>query len=233
MSTFTRPTTPYIAPEADPQIVDRYAAQGRAPVDLGPSILDGVQALGGYATGPRASITMWRDGAGFFFWTWQLTAGETLAAVVDDGLQTFGGYTASQASSPQRYTDHAVALAAALAFGALMNTVDVFAAPEIAPAPVAPDARPRRETLALIAVDTLGGRPVIRRETARAICVELSDSPVWFPLSQLRGFVETANGVYVVAPAWLAREKGLSSRSHWATEGEIVTEINAGRAAWL
>lgn len=114
----------YTAPEIAPEVVERYTAQGRTPVALDPFMVDGrvvVECLGGYTTEGRAGIKLFRDlGDGRYFWVWHRTAGEVVAAVVDDGLQSFGGYTASQASSPVRYGDWRACRDAGLVFGRQM-----------------------------------------------------------------------------------------------------------------
>ena len=89
-------------------------------------------------------------------------------------------------------------------------------------------------TLMMVTLPTLDGKPIVKRETDKALLVEVEDgSTAWFPKSQTRGFWSTTGGVWLVATPFIVREKGLGYRSKAATEGDIFQALNEGTGAWL
>jgi hypothetical protein len=89
-------------------------------------------------------------------------------------------------------------------------------------------------TLMLVTLPTLNGKPIIQRETEKALLVEVEDNnAVWMPKSQVKGFWSTERGVWMVTTPFMVKEKGLSYRSQKATEGDIYAALNAGTGAWI
>lgn len=88
--------------------------------------------------------------------------------------------------------------------------------------------------LMMVSLPTLNGQPIIKRETEKALLVEVEDNfSTWMPKSQIKGFFSTAAGVWMVATPFIVKEKGLSYRSRKATEGDIYESLNAGAGKWL
>lgn len=89
-------------------------------------------------------------------------------------------------------------------------------------------------TLMMVNVVTLDGKPIVKRETDKALLVEVEDnSTTWFPKSQIKGFFGTATGVWLVATPFIVKEKGLVYRSRMATEGDLFQALNSGEGAWV
>lgn len=89
-------------------------------------------------------------------------------------------------------------------------------------------------TLMMVNVVTLNGQPIIKRETEKALLVEVEDNlTTWMPKSQIKGFFSTASGVWMVTTPFMVKEKGLSYRSRKSTEGDIFDALNQGTGAWL
>lgn len=88
--------------------------------------------------------------------------------------------------------------------------------------------------LMMVNLPTLGGKPIIKRETEKAMLVEVEDgNQVWMPKSQVRGFWSTAAGVWMVTTPFMVKEKGLSYRSQKATEGDIYEALNNKTGEWI
>lgn len=89
-------------------------------------------------------------------------------------------------------------------------------------------------TLMMVSLPTLNGQPIIKRETEKAMLVEVEDNfSVWMPKSQMKGFFSTVSGVWLVTTPFMVKEKGLSHRSRKATEGDIYGALNEGTGTWL
>ena len=86
---------------------------------------------------------------------------------------------------------------------------------------------------ALINVVTQNGAPIIRRETEKAILIEIEDNlETWFPKSQITGFLHTVNGVWLVTTPFMAKAKGLSYRTKFSNDQELIWAVNDGEAHW-
>jgi hypothetical protein len=89
-------------------------------------------------------------------------------------------------------------------------------------------------TLMMVTLPTLAGKPIIKRETEKALLVEVEDNnAVWMPKSQVRGFWTTAAGVWMVTTPFMVKEKGLSYRSSKATEQDIFDALNNKTGEWI
>lgn len=89
-------------------------------------------------------------------------------------------------------------------------------------------------TLMMVNVATLGGKPIVKRETDKALLIEVEDNNTyWMPKSQIKGFFGTESGVYLIATPFIVREKGLGYRSSRITEGDIFQAMQEGAGAWL
>lgn len=86
----------------------------------------------------------------------------------------------------------------------------------------------------LVTLPTLAGRPIIKRETDKAILIEVEDNnAVWMPKSQVKGFWTTEAGVWMVTTPFMVKEKGLGYRSRKATENDIYEALNNKTGSWL
>lgn len=86
----------------------------------------------------------------------------------------------------------------------------------------------------MVNVVTLDSKPIIKRETEKAILIEIEDNmTVWMPKSQVKGFLSTAMGVWMVTTPFMVKEKGLTCRSRKATENDIADALNNGTGTWL
>jgi len=89
-------------------------------------------------------------------------------------------------------------------------------------------------TLMMVNVVTLNGQPIIKRETEKAVLVEVEDNfTTWMPKSQIEGFLSTASGVWMVTTPFMVKEKGLTYRSRKVTEGDIYEALNSKTGTWL
>lgn len=89
-------------------------------------------------------------------------------------------------------------------------------------------------TLMMVNLPTLNGKPIVKRETERALLVEVADGvTTWMPKSQVKGFWSTESGVWMVTTLFMVKEKGLTYRSHKATEGDIYEALNNKTGEWL
>lgn len=86
---------------------------------------------------------------------------------------------------------------------------------------------------AMITLPVLNGKAIIKRETEKAILIEVNDNQSeWFPKSQLQGILSTDNGVYLVTTYFMMKEKGLSYRGKMVDQNDIHTAINNHSAVW-
>lgn len=91
-----------------------------------------------------------------------------------------------------------------------------------------------KSTLKMVPLVTLNGNPIIKRETEKAILIEIRDEwAVWMPKSQIKGFWQTPYGVWMAATPFIVEEKGLGHGSYWATEQDIYEALNEGTGAWI
>mgnify|MGYP001614665212 CR=1 FL=1 len=89
-------------------------------------------------------------------------------------------------------------------------------------------------TQMLVTIATLDSKPIIKRETEKAILIEICDEiTTWMPKSQIEGFLSTVSGVWMVATPFIVKEKGLSYRAKATTEGDIFNALNDGTATWV
>lgn len=89
-------------------------------------------------------------------------------------------------------------------------------------------------TLMMVNLPTLGGKPIIVRETEKALLIEVEDNhQMWFPKSQVKGFWSTVSGIWMVTTPFMVKEKGLSYRSRKAVENDFYTALNNKTGEWL
>lgn len=90
------------------------------------------------------------------------------------------------------------------------------------------------KTLMMVSIVTMGGQPIIKRETEKALLIEIEDGyTIWIPKSQITGFFGTDSGVWMVTTPFMVRENGLRSRSRAITEGDIYEAQCNKTGNWL
>lgn len=88
--------------------------------------------------------------------------------------------------------------------------------------------------LMMVSVVTMNGQPIVKRETEKALLIEIEDGlTTWMPKSQIKGFFVTEIGVWLVTTPFMVKEKGLSYRSRAATESDIYQAQCNKTGDWL
>lgn len=83
--------------------------------------------------------------------------------------------------------------------------------------------------VAVVAINTLAGKPIIIRDTGKAILINAqNESEIWIPKSQV-WFMSTTANLHLVMPIWLAKKNGLQFSAQ--SEDAITTAMNDGIAS--